>query len=186
MGTAEARATSEQPGGAIERIAAVDRALGLLEQALLALSLLLLVGMGGYQTLATRLLDSKATWPNELIRYSVFFIATLGAALAAQQMRMFAMGAVGKLLPGKAQALVRIVIALFVLAAVYVLAVGGLDAREHIRADRYEVISPTLAVLALPLSCALIGLHYFLHALMDLVYLAKGQTPPPQEGVSAH
>lgn len=178
-------ASVEPKRGAIAIVQKLDEHIGLLEQIALALALLLLIGMGGYQTVATRVLGSKSIWPNELIRYSVFFVATMGAALAAQQARMFAMDAASKKLPKKLQVVLRIVIAALVIVLCYVLAQGGLHARQFINTD-HLVLSPTTAVLALPVASGLIGLHYFLHALVDILYLVKGEIPPEKEGVSAH
>jgi hypothetical protein len=50
----------------------------------------------------------------------------------------------------------------------------------------YEVFNPKTALMALPVGALLIGAHYTLHALIDLVYLSKGQLTPEEEGLSAH
>lgn len=157
--------------------------LGRIETGALVLLLALLVGTGVYQTAAAHLLDKNETWPYEIIRYSVFFIAMCGASLAAAKSRMINMDVVTRLLQPRTRAALRVATALFAVAVCYLLYRGGMDMRDTAagRNEGYDYISPSSGLLALPIGAVLIGLHFFLHALIDVLWLAAGKVPPEPE-----
>jgi len=165
------------------RFRKIDRLLGTAEAATAAGSLLLLVFAGVYQFVAAKFLGKNQTWPVELIRYSVFFIATAGAALAAQKSQMFNMDVVTRLLRPKARAKLRIATSVIAAAACALLAWGGMAVRSTpvARDAPYEYIPAQYGLLALPICAALIGLHFLIHATIDAAYLASGQEPPEGE-----
>lgn len=161
-------------------LARVDALLGKLELAVVSASLVLLVSVAVYQFIAVSLLHQRADWTDELIRYSVFFTAMSAAALAAQQKKMMAIDVVPRLLSVRTRAYSRILIALFVAFACYLLFRGGMMNRDEMAKlqETYHFIDPTVGVLALPIGAALIGVHFLIHAVIDITYLAKGRTPP--------
>lgn len=157
--------------------------LGRIETGVLVLLLLLLVATGVYQTVAAHFFNKNDTWPYEIIRYSVFFIAMTGAALAAAKSRMINMDVVTRLLQPKTRAALRVATALFVVAVCFLLYKGGMDMRDTAagRNEGYDYISPSTGLLALPVGAVLIGFHFFLHAAIDAIWLAGGKLPPEPE-----
>lgn len=173
----------------IPGLRALDRALGQIEHVLVAASLLALIFVGTYQSVASHIFDSNASWPFEIIRYAVFFVAMSGAALAAQRQRMISMDFVCRLLPPRGKVLVRLAIGVFVVFLCVLLYQGGMQLRDGAMqsSEPYEHISPATGLLALPFGAALIALHYALHVVIDALYLARGELPPTEdEGPRTH
>lgn len=158
----------------------LDGWLGRIETAALGLLILILVGIGVYQSIASHAFDKNSTWTYEILRYSVFFIAMTGAALAAQRSRMINMDVVTRLLTPRKRAWLRVITALFVIAMCVLLYRGGMDMRHAAtqRNQTYDIISETTGLLALPIGALLIGLHVLFHTIIDLTYLAAGLAPP--------
>ncbi len=167
-------------------VASVDNAIGFVEHGFIALSLFGLMGVGTYQFVSGHFFDANDTWPFEVLRYLVFFCAMGGAALSAQKGRMISMDFLSRKLAPKKRIILRIFIAGFVIFACVLLYKGGMYVREAAAGEEYEVLSPSLALLALPIGAALIGVHYLLHAISDTMYLAAGLLPPEEEGPQAH
>tara|TARA_R110002096_G_scaffold44526_12_gene120401 strand:+ start:27713 stop:28300 length:588 start_codon:yes stop_codon:yes gene_type:complete len=176
----------DAPPNLVGALQGVDGAIGIAEHAFVALALVGLICVGTYQFTASRLFGLNDTWPFEALRYLVFFCAMGGAALSAQKGRMISMDFIARKLPPKARVILRIIVAGFVIFACVLLYKGGMHVRAAAAGEEYEVLSPSLALLALPLGAALIGLHYLLHALCDAAYLAAGLIPPEEEGPAAH
>jgi TRAP-type C4-dicarboxylate transport system permease small subunit len=176
---AAAAAALDAPGPAAV-LGRIDAALGKAELMVVSISLVLLVAVAVYQFIAVNLLNQRADWTDELIRYSVFFTAMSAAALAAQQKKMMAIDVVPRLLSPRTRAYSRILIALFVAFACYLLFQGGMMNRDEMAklTENYHIIDPTLGVLALPIGAALIGVHFLIHAVIEINYLAQGRTPP--------
>lgn len=153
---------------------------GTLEVAVLALLVAVLVGGAVYQVLADKVFDQRETWPYELIRYSVFFVAMTGAALAAQRQGMFHMDLVTRLFPAGMRSGLRILTALLVVAMCALVINSGLDLRRgaHELNEGYELISTSHGYVAMIVGFALIALHYVLHAAIEVVYLANRRLPP--------
>jgi TRAP-type C4-dicarboxylate transport system permease small subunit len=164
----------------------VDQAVGLAETALLVVWLVALVGVGVFQLVASHLFDKNETWPYELVRYSVFFIAMTAAALAAQRQRMIHMDVVTRMLSPRTRAVLRILTGLFVIAICLLLFQAGMDLRatESAQSQNYAYIPASTGYLALPIGAALIGFHFAIHALIEVLYLAGGKVAPePETGV---
>ena len=183
--------TSPPPGNAtppnlVGTITGVDNAIGVAEHAFVALSLFGLMGVGTYQFLSTRFLGANDTWPFEALRYLVFFCAMGGASLSAQKGRMISMDFVARKLAPKKRVILRMLVAGFVIFACVLLYKGGMYVRASAKGEEYEVISPSLALLALPIGAGLIGVHYLLHAIIDGLYLSAGLIPPEEDGPVAH
>jgi TRAP-type C4-dicarboxylate transport system permease small subunit len=161
----------------------VDHAVGLAETALLVVWLIGLVGVGVYQLVASHFFDKNETWPYELVRYSVFFIAMTAAALAAQRQRMIHMDVVTRALSPRTRAVLRILTGLFVIAVCLLLVQAGMDLRATPSARNlpYSYISASTGYLALPIGAALIAFHFALHAIIEVLYLAGGKIAPEPE-----
>ena len=161
----------------------LDEGLGIIETAAVGLALLVLVGVGVYQSAAAHLFGVNETWPYEVIRYSVFFVAMAGAALASQRSRLINMDVVTRLLQPRARTILRVATSMFALGTALLLFKGGLDVRAlPAQANvEHEVISAPTALWALPLGALLVGVHLLLHALIDVAYLVQGKLPPEGE-----
>jgi len=153
--------------------------LGNLETGLIVLLVVVLVGGAVYQVLAG-LFDHRETWPYELIRYSVFFVAMSGAALAAQRQGMFHMDLVTRMFPPRMRSWLRIMTAVLAVAMCILVMRSGLDLRRgaHELNEDYEVISTGHGYLAMVVAFGLIAVHYALHAAIEVVYLANRRLPP--------
>jgi TRAP-type C4-dicarboxylate transport system permease small subunit len=163
----------------------IDNAIGYLEQAFLVVALFSLVGVGTWQFVASHIFKINHTWPFEALRNLVFFTAMGGAALSAHKGRMISMDFVARKFARRNRIILRVFIAVFVVFACYLLFKGGMSVRNS-AAAHYEVINPKTALMVLPIGAFLIGLHYTLHALIDVIYLSKGQLTPEEEGLQAH
>ncbi len=181
----DARVSSPAPD-LVVKLQSFDNAIGTVEHAFVALSLFSLIGVGTYQFLASRLFGANDTWPFEALRYLVFFCAMGGAALSSQKGRMISMDFVARKLPAKQRAMLRMLVAAFVMFACFLLYRGGMYVRASAAGEEYEVIRPAIALLALPVGALLIGLHYFVHAVCDALYLSAGMLPPEEEAPAAH
>jgi TRAP-type C4-dicarboxylate transport system permease small subunit len=172
---------------AVTMLRKVDDAVGRVEHILLVLFLGTLIGVGTYHSFASQVLNENAAWPFEMIRFSVFFVAMTGAALAAQRQRMISMDIVTRLLGPRRKAIARIFVGLFVVYISYLLVRGGMAVRESVIDEtNFEVIRPATGLLALPVGGALIGFHYFVHTLIDILYLANGIEAPEEEALQVH
>jgi TRAP-type C4-dicarboxylate transport system permease small subunit len=166
----------------------IDRGVAKVEEGVLLVALVALILAGAYQAIATNLLSRGDAWPFEVIRYCVFTIAMFGGAYASQRGQQIGIDVLTRLLPARPKALAHIVIALFVVGICAVLFVEGLDVREQSLAggDHFEVIPPSIGLLAFPAGVALIGLHFLVQAVVKASYLAAGLEPPARDATPVH
>jgi len=145
-----------------------------------------LIGVGTYQFVAGMIFNVNSTWPFEALQYLVFAIAMFGAALSAQKGQMMSMDFLSRKLSDKNRVMLRVVTNLFVMFACYLLTRGGFIGVEATEGSEYELLPKSTAYLVLPVGAMLIALHYVLHTICDVLYLAAGRTPPEEEGLKAH
>ncbi|MBI4511242.1 MAG: TRAP transporter small permease [Deltaproteobacteria bacterium] len=169
--------------GIISALRAVDRGLAKAEEIALVSCLVVLVLLGVYQAWTRNVMPPCPFWIDELIRYSVFFIGLLGAALAAQSDSLINIDMLTRLLSPRARMVVRIVTAMFTVYVCWLLVRGGLALRQIVADEKGEIIRTGTAVMALPLAATLIGLHVAIHAFVDAFYLITNRPPPPQEPI---
>ena len=158
----------------------LDNIIGLAEQALLALFLLVLIGIGVAQAITIKLGTGLGVWSFEVLRYSVFFIAMTGAALSAQTGQLIAMDFVTRMLEQSQRMRLQVLLRLFTIAACVLLIEGGLNLAEteSVSAGASAFIDPALGLLALPIGAGLIGVHVALHLCIDVIYIVRGEVPP--------
>lgn len=178
-------ADSDQPGF-IRGLLAIDRIVGLIEHAALAVLLASLILLGFMQAVGRNAFQWSPAWTFELLRYSVFFIAMFGAALAAHTKQLIAMDVLTRALSPRNRLVVQVVTGLFVIFVCYLLIDGGLKVR-HILAEEedYHYISPATGALALPVGSALIAFHVLVQTAVRVAHLVRG-TLPEAEQVRAH
>ncbi len=177
---AEPEAFPHEAPEAAQVLRRLNDLIGAFETGLLVVLVAVLVGGAVYQVLADHVFDRRETWPYEVIRYGVFFVAMTGAALASQRQGMFHMDLVTRLFPPRMRSGLRIMTAVLVVAMCVLVISSGLDLRRgsHALNEGFEVISTAHGYTALVVAFGLIGLHYVLHALIEIAYLAGGRLPP--------
>jgi TRAP-type C4-dicarboxylate transport system permease small subunit len=154
--------------------------LGSLEVGVLVVLVSVLVVGAAYQVLADWVFHRRETWPYEIIRYGVFFVAMTGAALAAQRQGMFHMDLVTRLFPPRLRSGLRIATAALAVLVCALVISSGLELQRgtHQLNEAYEIISTARGYTALVVGFGLIGIHYFLHAAIEVAYLASARLPP--------
>ncbi|HYU15414.1 MAG TPA: TRAP transporter small permease subunit [Candidatus Acidoferrum sp.] len=169
----------DEPGAA-RALRRLNDLLGSLEIAVLVVLIAILVAGAVYQVLADRAFDRRETWPYEVIRYGVFFVAMTGAALAAQRRGMFHMDLVTRMFPPRLRAGLRIMTALLAAAMCGLVMSSGLDLRRgtHEIHEGFELVSTAHGYTALVVGFGLIALHFLLHGAIEVIYLAGGKLPP--------
>lgn len=166
----------------------LDAGIGLLEQIALCGFLLALIGSGLVSAIAGNVFAKSIDWTAEVIRYSVFYIAMIGAALCAQKARMMSMDVLTRLMTSRQKAVTRVVTGFGVVFICVLLVMGGLHLLRETEkfAHPYDFISPEIGKLALPVGAGLIAFHYVLHLLIDLRYFAAGRIAPEAPEGPAH
>ena len=162
------------------RLRRVDEGIGRAEVAVLIVAVTMLVGVAVYQVIADKLMDHRPTWPYEVVRYSVFFVAMAGASLAAQRKGMFNMDLVTRKFSARGRSFLRIGTAglVAVLCTLVINAALTQRANTFKKNESHEVFSEADGYMALILGMALISLHFLLHAVIEIVYLANRKIPP--------
>ena len=158
----------------------IDEGIGRVETGALIVAVTMLIGVAVYQAILEKLLDEKPTWPHEVIRFSVFFVAMGGAALAAQRKGMFNMDLVTRKFSPRVRSILRIATAVLVavLLGLVIKVALTLRANTFTTKEAHEVFSEAHGYLALILGAGLIALHFVLHAAVEVIYLASGKVPP--------
>jgi TRAP-type C4-dicarboxylate transport system permease small subunit len=170
--------TDEPPAAAALR--RIDEGIGRAETGILIVLVTMLVGVAVYQVVLDKLFDERPTWPYEVVRFSVFFVAMMGASLAAQRKGMFNMDLVTRKFSPRARSYLRIATAVLVAVLCGLVLKTALTLRANTFAlkEEHEVFSAADGYLALIAGCGLIAVHFVLHAVIEVVYLASGKIPP--------
>jgi TRAP-type C4-dicarboxylate transport system permease small subunit len=164
------------PVAALRRI---DRGLAKIEEILLALFLAILLVIGVIGAVKRNFLPPSPFWLEEAVRYSVFFIGLLGAALAAQSDRLFNIDMFARLMGVRGKLVIRVLSSAFTIAICWLFLSSSLIVRRvALAGEEGEILPPEIGILSLPIAMAAIMLHLFLHLLIALYYLATGKTPP--------
>jgi TRAP-type C4-dicarboxylate transport system permease small subunit len=181
----EARLGEDEPRppepGPIPTLRAIDRGLSYIEGIAVTIVLFVLIFVGVYGAVKRNFAPPAPFWTDEIIRYSVFFIGLIGAALAAQSERLFNIDMFTRALSVRGKLVVRIVAALFTIYVCWMFLVGSFELRTILLDEKGEIIDPKWGVLSLPTAAILIGAHMLLHIAIDGFYVATGQTPPDFE-----
>jgi TRAP-type C4-dicarboxylate transport system permease small subunit len=164
----------------VRALRSIDKAFAKLEELALAMLLLVLIVLAVYQAYKRNIAPPSPYWPDELIRYSVFYIGLIGAALASQSDRLINIDMFSRRFSPRGRLVVGLVTTAFTLGICVLIIMGGLHVHGvNVRlGEEGEVIAPATGILALPIGVGLIGFHLTLHAIIDIYYLATGRTPP--------
>jgi TRAP-type C4-dicarboxylate transport system permease small subunit len=174
-GESEPAPPEPRPVAVLRRI---DRALARLEEVLLSAALLSLILIGVYSALKRNFFPPSLFWADEVIRYAVFLIGLLGAALAAQSDRLFNIDMFQRLMGVRGKLVTRIVCAGFTIAVCMVFLSSSRLLRTVLEGEEYEIVPPTVGVLPLPGTMIAISIHLLLHIAIDAYYLSSGKPPP--------
>ena len=168
----------EPPAAA--RVRRIDEGIGRAETGVLIVAVTMLIGVAVYQVIADKLLDQRPTWPFEVIRYSVFFVAIAGASLAAQRKGMFNMDLVTRKFSPRGRSILRIATAVLVAGLCLMVINSALTLRTNTfnTKEAHEVLAEADGYLALILGMGLIAVHFLLHAVVEVLYLVNGKIPP--------
>lgn len=162
------------------RVRRVDEGIGRAEIGVVIIAVCMLIGVAVYQVILDKLFDERPTWPYEVVRFSVFFVAITGASLAAQRKGMFNMDLVTRKFSPRGRSYLRIATAVLVavLLALVINTALTLRANTFSTKESHEVISNADGYLALIAGCGLIAIHFVLHAVIEVIYLVNGKIPP--------
>jgi TRAP-type C4-dicarboxylate transport system permease small subunit len=173
----------------IKGLRKLGRGMQRVEELVLAILLMTLILLAVYNAYKRNISPPSPYWPDEIIRYSVFSIGMLGAALAANSGRLMNIDLVLRLFSPRSRVVLRICTNLFTVGVCYLLVMGALQVRAvNLRLNEHgEIITPATGILVLPIAAVLIGLHMLLHTVIDAYYLAIGRLPPHfDEAPKAH
>jgi TRAP-type C4-dicarboxylate transport system permease small subunit len=173
----------------------VNDGLGALEEALAALCIGVLIGVSTWSVIASKALHSTATWPGEVIRYFVLFVALSGGMLAAQRQGMFNMDLVTRRFGVRLRSGLRIgggllvaFLCALVIRAAFLMRAGEKqleDLANQGSTDSLHVIAKSDAILALVAGFGVIGVHFLLHAAIEVAYWSAHR-PPPEPPPGGH
>lgn len=156
----------------------IDRGFMHVEGVAVTFCLFVLIVVGVYGALKRNFAPPAPFWTDEIIRYSVFFIGLVGAALAAQADRLFNIDMFTRAFGVRGKLIIRIVSATFTIYICWLFFSGSITLRDILLDEKGEILDPKWGVLSLPTAMVLIALHMLLHILIDAYYLATGKTPP--------
>lgn len=166
----------------MDLLRSAERRLAALEQGLLAVLLVVMVGLSFLQVALRGLFDGGFLWADTFLRHLVLWAAFLGACLAAADGKQFAMDAAERVMPGRVKAGVHLVLHLLTAAVCALMAAASwtflLQEKEgaatlfsvgswHVPGWWFELI--------LPGGFALLAVHYLLRAALAADGLAGGK-----------
>ena len=164
----------------------VDVGVGLLEQGVLFFLLASVVVTASMAAIYDKVLhEHLGRWWYTVVRGGTFTIAMFGAAYATHQQRHLAMDLVSRRLSPRGRLILGTLLKIFTIVIAAVLFRSGMHQRDHVGGLGDEFVSDKTIVTMLPVGCALIILHSFLHIVIDVDYLVRGKLPP-EKARSAH
>jgi TRAP-type C4-dicarboxylate transport system permease small subunit len=159
----------------------VLRVLHRLEDGLLALVLAAMIGLAVTQIVLRNGFDSGIAWADDAVRTGVFWIALVGAMVAARRGHHIRIDALVRLLPPGARAVVDRVVDAATAAVCALLAFHGARFVALEQADGFIAFGGVpvwVTLVVLPIGFALMGARYALHAVAGGPALSDpGATP---------
>ena len=175
----------------IRALAALSRALAVVEGVGIAACLISLVGLAVFQFVARNLrlhglpsVPPPPAWIDGVIRHSVFVLGFLGAAYATFTGRHIRIDALTRLLPPRARLAVRIVTALMAVVICALVARAGYEfllvCREEAAelANEEQLFTSARGALVIIVGVVLVGFHFLVQVAIDAVYTFGGHPPP--------
>ena len=176
----------------VRALAAVSRALAVVEGAGIALCLVSLVALAVFQFVARNLrlhgqpwMPPPPTWIDGVIRHAVFVLGFLGAAYATFTARHIRIDALTRLAAPRRRMALRIPTALAAAVVCALVARAGYQFLLVCREEAMEVgnqgqlFTSARGAMVIVAGTVLVGFHFVVQAAIDLVYVASGRPPPP-------
>ena len=175
----------------VRALAALSRALAVVEGAGMALCLLALIGLAVVQFILRNLrlhglpsVPAPPEWVDGVIRHSVFVLGFLGAAYATFAGRHIRIDALTRLLRPRARLALRVLTGLgaafvcgvVVRAALEFLAICRQEASEVGNAG--QLFTSARGAMVIIAGVALVGFHFLVQVSIDAVYALSGRPPP--------
>jgi TRAP-type C4-dicarboxylate transport system permease small subunit len=183
----------------IRGIAAVSRALAVLEGVGIGLCMLAVIGLATWQFIERNLTQRHywffhvPPWTDGVIRHSVFMLGFLGGAYATYTGRHIRIDAVTRVLKAKKRMALRVLTTLAAIVVVCVFTKAALgfyhitlqEAGEASQAD--ELFTPARGALIIVVGYGVIAFHFFVQAMIDVCWLvSKGEPPAEWIAEAAH
>ncbi|HEY2748432.1 MAG TPA: TRAP transporter small permease, partial [Polyangia bacterium] len=179
----------------VRAIAAVSRALAVLEGVGIGLCLIAVVGLATWQFLERNLTQHHywffrvPPWTDGVIRHSVFMLGFLGGAYATYTGRHIRIDAVTRVVKAKKRMALRVVttlaaiviVVIFTKAAIGFRAITLQESGDASTAD--ELFTPSRGAMVIVIGYADIALHFFVQLVIDICWLVSRQ-PPPAEWIA--
>ncbi len=168
------------------RLRKIDHRLGFVEQVLLFGMLGVIVLVGTFQALATKLFATSFVWSFDVVRGCTFAIAMIGAAFASHHASHLSMDIMSRWLKPRTRLAAQVVLGMFTIFAALMLGMSGDRLRTQVASEGgSHTIPPDLIAALIPIGAALITFHTLMRVLIDADYLRRGKLPPAK-ALSAH
>jgi TRAP-type C4-dicarboxylate transport system permease small subunit len=176
----------------VRALAAVSRALAVLEGAGIAVCLISLVALAVFQFIARNLrlhgqpwMPPPPEWIDGVIRHSVFVLGFLGAAYATFTARHIRVDAITRMTTPRTRMSLRI---LTTLAAIVVCAVVVRASYQFLLVCREEasevgsqgqLFTSARGAMVIIVGMVVVAFHFLVQVAIDVVYVVSGRPPPP-------
>ena len=177
--------------GPVRGLAAVSRALAVVEGVGIAVCLVSLVGLAVFQFGARNLrlhglpaVPAAPAWIDGVIRHAVFVLGFLGAGYATFTGRHIRIDAVTRLLGPRARLTARMLTALAAVVICALVIRAGYEFLLVCREENAEVgnagqlFTSARGALVIIVGVALVGFHFLVQVAIDAVYAISGRPPP--------
>ena len=173
----------------------MDRALAKIEEILLALLLIGLVLLAAVQVLLRNVWGGSIDWAEVTLQNATVLLGLLGAAVATSESRHLNIDLLGRSLQGRGRQALAVLIGIFAVGVTWYLTKGGWQtyranyepwlanvpkgwtASKMLIDELAEGSFPQwLSQLALPIGFALIGVHFCLRLVRDVLLLITGKS----------
>jgi TRAP-type C4-dicarboxylate transport system permease small subunit len=174
-------------------LAALSRALAVVEGVGIAVCLVSLVGLAVFQFGARNLrlhgwsaLPGPPAWIDGVIRHAVFVLGFLGAGYATFSGRHIRVDALTRLLRPRARLAVRMVTALAAVIVCVLITRAAYDFLLVCREESAEVgnegqlFTSARGAMVIIAGVVLVGFHFLVQIAIDAVYVLGGRPPPPE------
>jgi TRAP-type C4-dicarboxylate transport system permease small subunit len=176
----------------IRGLAALSRALAVVEGVGIGACLLAVVGLATWQFVERNLTMRHIPffrvpgWTDGVIRHSVFLLGFLGGAYATYTGRHIRIDAVTRAIPPRRRMALRVVTtlaALFIVGLFVKSAWGfyGVTLEESGEASQAgQLFTPARGAMIIVLGYAVVAFHFLVQVVLDLCWLISGQDPPSE------
>ncbi len=174
----------------VRAIAALSRALAVLEGVGIGMCMLAVVGLATWQFVERNLTQHHIPffrvppWTDGVIRHSVFMLGFLGGAYATYTGRHIRIDAVTRVVKAKRRMALRVlttlaaivIVGIFTKAAIEFRTITLQEVGEASTAD--ELFTPARGALIIVVGYGIIAFHFFVQAMIDVCWLVSKQEPP--------